>query len=200
MTSKSQPPTANALPDYIQPNLKILFAGINPGNRSALLGHHYAGHSNRFWKLLWESKLVTEPLTYREDYRLLEWKIGLTNMVPKSSAGIDSLKLKDYMDGAKSLLMRTKRCQPGILALLGVTLFPKLLPHLLQIAPATLDTHRSRVGLQPESIGLTRIFVLPNPSGRNAYYTYQDMLNEFCELKRQSDETFSKRRDTPRRS
>jgi len=59
-----------SLPDRLAPDLKILFVGINPGLRSASLGHHYAGHSNRFWKLLYEANLVPEPLTYREDGRL----------------------------------------------------------------------------------------------------------------------------------
>lgn len=53
------------LPDHLRPGLRILFVGINPGVRSAQTGHHFAGHSNRFWKLLYESGLVTEPLTYR---------------------------------------------------------------------------------------------------------------------------------------
>jgi TDG/mug DNA glycosylase family protein len=44
----------------------MLFVGINPSLRSAQTGHHFAGHSNRSWKLLHESKLVGEPLTYRE--------------------------------------------------------------------------------------------------------------------------------------
>lgn len=49
------------LPDYLVPKLGILFVGINPGLRSAALGHHYAGPSNRFWKLLYEASLVSEP-------------------------------------------------------------------------------------------------------------------------------------------
>ncbi|MEK6633253.1 MAG: mismatch-specific DNA-glycosylase, partial [Nitrospirota bacterium] len=68
--------------------MRILFVGINPGLRSAQLGHHFAGPSNRFWKLLHESRLVTEPLTYKEDIRLSEWGLGLTNIVGRPSRGI----------------------------------------------------------------------------------------------------------------
>ena len=46
------------LPDYIRPHMKILFVGINPGKRSAEVGHHYAGYSNRFWKLLYDSGYI----------------------------------------------------------------------------------------------------------------------------------------------
>ncbi|UCE01358.1 MAG: mismatch-specific DNA-glycosylase, partial [Candidatus Latescibacterota bacterium] len=55
------------LPDHVQPGLRLLFVGINPGLRSAATGHHYAGHSNRFWKLLYDSGLVPEPLTAARD-------------------------------------------------------------------------------------------------------------------------------------
>ncbi len=58
------------LPDHIRPDVQILFVGINPGLRSAEVGHHYAGHSNRFWKLLYASKCVPIPLTYHDDWRL----------------------------------------------------------------------------------------------------------------------------------
>jgi TDG/mug DNA glycosylase family protein len=40
------------------------------------------------------------------------------------------------------------------------------------------------LGLQPETIGDTRVFVLPNPSGRNANFTYAEMLAAFGGLKR----------------
>ena len=58
------------LSDHIAPNIRVLFVGINPGLRSALLGHHFAGYSNRFWKVLYASGLVPRPLTYRDDWRL----------------------------------------------------------------------------------------------------------------------------------
>ena len=46
------------------PGVAVLFVGINPGVRSSLTGHHFAGYSNRFWKLLFESRLVPEPIGY----------------------------------------------------------------------------------------------------------------------------------------
>ena len=36
----------------------MLFVGINPGVRSAQTGHHFAGYSNRFWKLLFAAGLI----------------------------------------------------------------------------------------------------------------------------------------------
>src|SRR5258706_2448039 len=61
------------LRDRIGPGVAVLFVGINPGVRSALTGHHFAGFSNRFWKLLHQSRLVPEPITFRDDDRRDWW-------------------------------------------------------------------------------------------------------------------------------
>jgi TDG/mug DNA glycosylase family protein len=63
--------------------VRVLFVGINPGVRSSLTGHHFAGFSNRFWKLLFDARLVPEPITYVDDGRLPEWGYGS----PTSSQG-----------------------------------------------------------------------------------------------------------------
>jgi TDG/mug DNA glycosylase family protein len=39
------------------------------------------------------------------------------------------------------------------------------------------------LGLQPETIGDTRIWVLPNPSGLNAHYTAASLGKLFAELR-----------------
>ena len=59
------------LRDRIAPGVRVLFVGINPGIRSAETGHHFAGYSNRFWKLLFDSKLVPEPIDYGHDPTLI---------------------------------------------------------------------------------------------------------------------------------
>jgi TDG/mug DNA glycosylase family protein len=163
------------LPDYLAPNLNILFVGINPGLRSAALGHHYAGHSNRFWKLLYESTLVPEQLSYREDSRLPEWGLGLTNLVPRATSSIESLTLGDYAAGRRVLLRKVRRYRPRLVALLGFTLYPILFP---------LEKKQTgrRPGLQPVTLHESAVALLPNPSGRNAAYSFQAMLDAFCQL------------------
>jgi TDG/mug DNA glycosylase family protein len=39
------------------------------------------------------------------------------------------------------------------------------------------------LGPQPERIGGSAVFVLPNPSGRNANFTYREMLAAFRQLR-----------------
>ena len=165
------------LRDCIQPGVLVLFVGINPGLRSAQTGHHFAGHSNRFWKLLHESKLVSEPLTYREDRRLPEWRLGLTNIIGRCTAGIDVLDPDEYRQGVASLKRKIRRYQPHIVALLGVTIFRMLFSPKEQLK-SPLD-----LGATTMQLAGARIFLLPNPSGRNAHYSYRQMLTAFRTLR-----------------
>ncbi|MBH0209307.1 MAG: mismatch-specific DNA-glycosylase, partial [Nitrospira sp.] len=155
-----------------------LFVGINPGLRSAEVGHHFAGYSNRFWKLLYQSDLVPHQCTYKDDWRLPEWGLGLTNIVSRPTAGINALRPNEYARGRRRLLALVTRYSPAIVALLGVTIYRVLFAE---------STHRQvRLGLQDKCLGSARIYVLPNPSGRNAHYPYERMLTAFRRLQKEA--------------
>jgi TDG/mug DNA glycosylase family protein len=171
------------LPDYINPGVKVLFVGINPGFRSATVGHHFAGYSNRFWKLLCESKLVTVPLSYHDDWRLPQWGVGLTNIVSRPTSGSNALTSRDYQIGRTRLAAKIRKHRISIIALLGVTLCPILFPRTPSGGPQSEHKpSKPRLGFQPETFADARVFLLPNPSGRNAYYSYADMLSYFKKL------------------
>lgn len=168
------------LRDRIRPGVRVLFVGINPGVRSALTGHHFAGFSNRFWKLLYDSRLVPEPVTYVDDERLPEWGYGITNIVARPTPGIDTLRPDEYVAGRVRLRRKILRYQPIVVALVGVTVFRALFPERTGVVT---------LGLQRERIGESAVFVLPNPSGRNANYSYAEMRRAFRALARYASRT-----------
>ena len=173
------------LRDRIAPGVRVLFVGINPGIRSALTGHHFAGYSNRFWKLLYESRLVSEPIGYQDDDRLPEWGYGITNLVPRATPGIDTLRPAEYVAGWRALERKIRKHRPEVVALIGVTLYRAILPFLVaeHLAKPT-TTGRVRLGRQRLKIGESTVFVLPNPSGRNANFSYEEMLAAYRSLAR----------------
>jgi TDG/mug DNA glycosylase family protein len=172
--------------------VRVLFVGINPGVRSAITGHHFAGYSNRFWKLLFEAGLLPALITSEQDGRLPEFGFGVTNLVARPSPGIDDLRPAEYVDGWKILHRKIKRYRPQIVALVGVTLYRAIVPLLVdhegagpdRKVAAALKSRRIVPGQQAEVVHGARIFVLPNPSGRNANFTYAEMLAAFRGLRR----------------
>ena len=163
------------LRDRIRPGVRVLFVGINPGVRSALTGHHFAGFSNRFWKLLYESRLVPERISFEDDDRLPEWGYGITNIVPRPTPGIDTLERHEYAAGRLTLRRKILRYRPAVVALIGVTVFRALFPERKGAVS---------LGMQEERIGSSHVFVLPNPSGRNANYSYAEMVAAYRKLAR----------------
>jgi TDG/mug DNA glycosylase family protein len=172
--------TLPPLRDRIRPGVRVLFVGINPGVRSAQTGHHFAGFSNRFWKLLYDAGLVPEPVTYVDDERLPEWGYGITNVVARPTPGIDTLTRQEYVAGCARLRRKIHRYRPAIVALVGVTVFRALFPN----SRGGARTRAVALGLQKERIGDAEVFVLPNPSGRNANYSYNEMRRAFRALRR----------------
>ena len=170
------------LRDRIEPGVRVLFVGINPGVRSAQTGHHFAGYSNRFWKLLYESRLVPEPITYKDDDRLPQFGYGITNIVPRPSPGMTDLRPHEYQVGARVLLEKIAAFTPEIVALVGVTVYRAL---LLSLGDREATRRPVKLGFQKPPVPFpAKVFVLPNPSGRNANYSYDEMLRAFRRLRR----------------
>src|SRR5471030_2340545 len=168
------------LRDVIRPPVRVLLVGINPGVKSSQLGHHFAGPSNRFWRLLYESRLVPEPIGFADDGRLSEWGFGMTNLISRPTPGIDTLRPEEYVAGARTLRRKIRRVKPEVVAFVGVTLFRSVFGRKTG-QPVAL-------GPQEERFEGARVFVLPNPSGRNANFTYDEMLQAFTRLRRDLEE------------
>ena len=170
------------LRDRVAPGTRILFVGINPGIRSEATGHHFAGYSNRFWKLLYDARIVPERIAFEDDDRLPEWKLGITNLIPRATPGIDTLSLAEYASGLRALRRKVRRWKPAIVAFVGVSLFRFIFGKKGAVT----------LGPQVDTFEGARVFVLPNPSGRNANYSYAEMLRAF--------RTLTKSRGSPWRS
>jgi thymine-DNA glycosylase len=167
---------SQTLPDYLEPGLDLVFVGINPGMKSAGAGHHYAGPGNHFWPLLFESGLVSEPLTYRDDARVLEWNIGLTNIVNRPSRSASDLSIRELRDGATVLRAKLLRYSPRVVCFNGKGMYE------------VFGGHPCRFGVQDESIGTAVEFVMPSTSARTAAYQRAAKLRYFLALKQVVDD------------
>jgi TDG/mug DNA glycosylase family protein len=163
------------LPDIIAPNLKILFCGINPGLYSAAVGHHFARPGNRFWGALHAAGFTERILVPAEDRILLESGYGLTNIVPRATARASEIAPHELVAGRRRLERKVRRYAPRWVAVLGIGAY--------RIA---FGMPQAALGPQPECLGRSRVWVLPNPSGLNAHHQTRDLARAFRRLRRAS--------------
>jgi double-stranded uracil-DNA glycosylase len=150
------------VPDLIGPGLRVLFCGINPSLYSAAVGHHFARPGNRFWPMLHAGGLVDHVLSPHEGQVLLSRGFGITNIADRATARADELTAEELAAGARRLEAKVRRHAPAVVAVLGVTAYR-----------TAFNRPRSVLGLQAETIAGARIWVLPNPSGRNGHFTIE---------------------------
>jgi TDG/mug DNA glycosylase family protein len=155
----------------LAPNLRALFVGINPGFASARAGHHFANPANGFWRLLCECGFTPRLFAPQEDRLLLELGLGITNLVARETAGVADLTRRDLLAGARALGELLQRLRPRAVVFIGLTAWAPF----AQSWQLGTRKARLRCGEQPARFAGARLFVLPNPSGRNAHFSYAEM-------------------------
>ena len=159
------------VPDIIGPNLRILFCGINPGMLSGRLGQHFARPGNRFWKLLAASGLTDRVLVPVEQDQLLGYGLGITNLVEATTASAAELSAADLRAGAPRLEAKAAALTPVCVAVLG-----------MQAYRVAFGRPGAALGRQPERLGQSVLWLLPNPSGLQARYQLPEMTEMWAEL------------------
>lgn len=107
------------LPDMVSGGLDVLFVGTNPGAKSALIGHYFAGASNMFWRLMHEAGFTSERLTTEADRRMLDYGYGLTDVVKRPTRSTTELRGADGRGARKRLDAVIARHRPGTVAFVG---------------------------------------------------------------------------------
>ncbi len=164
------------VPDVVAEDLRVLFCGINPGLMSEATGHHFARPGNRFWPVLHLSGFTPRRLEPSEQDELLLYGLGITNVVARPSARADELSDEEFREGGRILTEKVARLRPRWLAVVGITAYR-----------VAFDDKRARIGPQDRTIGATRIWALPNPSGLNAHWPLPKMTEEFERLRAATD-------------
>ncbi len=160
------------VPDVIAPGLRVLFCGINPGLYSGATGYHFARPGNRFWPALYAGGFTDKLLSPFEEHELLTKEYGVTNVVERATATAAELSAEEIIEGGRRLQAKVRRMRPVFLAVLGVGAYR-----------TAFGRPKAALGLQPETIGKTSVWVLPNPSGLNAHYQPKDLARLFSEFR-----------------
>jgi len=133
--------------------MKLVIIGCNPGDRSARVGHYYAGRANDFWALLYESGILPELLDHRDDKRMIEFGIGLTDLVKRPTREIEELRREEFAEGRIVLGQKLEQFTPQIIAFNGKGTFENF------------AQRECKLGLQKGRLYGAQVFVLPATSG-----------------------------------
>lgn len=134
----------------------MVLVGANPGERSARVGHYYAGRTNQFWPIMYESGVIPEPLGYEDDRRILEFGIGMTDLVKRPTRGIEDIERQEFAEGRVLLAQKLEELKPRVIAFNGKMVYEKF------------SGRACKLGLQKDRLYGASVFVLPSTSGQNA--------------------------------
>ncbi|HEV3418379.1 MAG TPA: G/U mismatch-specific DNA glycosylase [Pirellulales bacterium] len=171
---------AGTVRDVIDRGLRVLFVGINPGLYSAAIGHHFGRPGNRFWPAVHAGGFTPRVLSPFEEIQLLDYRLGITNIISRATATADELTRPELQRAAKSLERKVRRYRPRFVALLGLTSYR-----------TAFGRPRAILGRQPERLADATLWLLPNPSGLNAHHQPADLARLFKELRAAVEEECS---------
>jgi TDG/mug DNA glycosylase family protein len=164
------------VPDLVGPGLKLLFVGINPGLWTAATQTHFAHPGNRFYPALRRAGIIDREISrsagMTDDDRayLIARGIGNTNLVNRATTRADELTVGELRAGRVRLERFVAEHRPVVVAIAGITAYR-----------TAFGRPKAGLGEQPERIGDTPVWVVPNPSGLNAHATIASLAEAYAE-------------------
>jgi TDG/mug DNA glycosylase family protein len=166
------PQNTTTLPDVIAKDLSILFCGLNPGNQAAATGHHFAGGTNRFWRVLHLAGFTPQQIRAEDGDSLLSYGCGLTTVVERATAGADELARHEFVTARTAFDKKIARYRPLCVAFLGKAAYA-----------AMLSQREVSWGRQSAAFGSAIAWILPNPSGRNRAFGLDALVEAYRALR-----------------
>lgn len=157
--------------------MALVFVGINPSPYSVQCGHYFARRTSRFWPAFSRSRL-SEPLRTalevdvlgpENDGDLPRFGIGFTDVVKVPTNNVSGVTPAMYAEWTPRLYHRLSAAGPRLAVFHGVMGYRPFLRYGLRE-----DRKAVALGPQPERIGTTHLYVIPNPSPANAHFTPAD--------------------------
>ncbi|MFO1538546.1 MAG: mismatch-specific DNA-glycosylase [Actinomycetota bacterium] len=147
----------HTLPDFVGSGLRLLVVGCNPSLRSADAGVGFARPGNRFWPAALEAGIVSAD---RDPWRAVRTdRVGMTDLVKRATNDAAAVRPDEYRRGLARVERLVAWLGPGAVCVLGVEGW------------RTAADPRARPGVQPGDLGGRPVYLMPNPSGRNAHAT-----------------------------
>ena len=164
------------IPDLVEPGIRLLFVGINPGLWTAATMTPFAHPGNRFYPALAAAGIIetvpgfADGLSDEERTALTDAGIGISNLVSRATVRADELTRDELREGALELEKKVAEWRPGVVAIVGLTAYRQ-----------GFARPKATAGRQPERLAGSELWVVPNPSGLNAHDTVATLAAAYAE-------------------
>ncbi len=148
------------LPDLLTYNLKIVFCGTAAGNKSAERKAYYAGAGNLFYPTLASCGFTPRMLKPQEFPELLQYGIGLTDLVIHHF-GMDKDLKEEHFD-TQGFEEKILKCQPQFVCFNG--------EEAAKVYFNLKYTKQVSYGLQSKFIGATKLYEAPSTAPQAVAY------------------------------
>jgi TDG/mug DNA glycosylase family protein len=139
--------------------------------RAAATGHHFEGRNNRFWRTVHLAGFTPEQIRPEDDRTMLRYGCGLTTAISRPTARAGELSQLEIEAAASDFQRKIAHYAPRYIAFLG------------KMAISAMSGRRDiQWGLQADTFGGARAWVLPNPSGLNRAYSLDSLVSAYREL------------------
>ena len=156
--------------ELLQPHLKVVFCGINPGAMTAKLQQPFANPTNRFWRVIYQAGFTDRLLTPAQWPLLADYGCGNMVLVQRMTVAASELTREELRLGGEVVKNKIKQYQPRALAVLGK-----------QAYEIAFRQYKVNWGRQDLRIGATEVWVLPHPSGLNRA-TLAELTDQYRQL------------------
>ena len=114
-------------------------------------------------------------MTFEDDVRLPDLGLALTNIAERATREASELSAEDYARGRRRLARTIAEVRPAVVVFVGSTAYRQFVGRAATVGP----------GPKAEGIAGAAVFVVPNPSGRNAAFPgFADKLRWYRRLAR----------------
>lgn len=110
----------------------------------------------------------SEGMTESQRRAFVDAGLGITNLVNRATARASELERDELRRGASRLRGLVERQRPRVMAVAGVTAYRE-----------AFGERKAQMGRQPEGLGSSELWVVPNPSGLNAHETTESLAAWF---------------------
>jgi len=158
-----------SLPDSVGPGMQVLIVGLNPSPYSADSGIPYGRPGNRFWPAALGAGLVS--LDRDVDHALASHKVGFTDFVRRTTRRADEVTTMEYRTGFERICRLADWLKPKAACFVGLS------------AWRLVADKKAGPGWQEQSIGPSRVYVMPHTSGLNAHSRLEDLTKHLASVK-----------------